>query len=41
MGSEDQTLAIQSIDDTIAIKEKEKKRSIVWNLPEDDKTTIE
>ena len=39
MGSEEQTLMVPSVDDSIVPKEK--KRSIVWNIPENDKSPNE
>ena len=39
MNSEDQSLAIQSLDDIEEANKKEKKKRIVWSLPEDEKET--
>ena len=39
MNSEDQSLAIHSIDEIDDPNKKEKKKRIVWSLPESDKDT--
>ena len=41
MNEEDQSLAIRSFDDTEDVRRQEKKKHIVWNLPQDKSGTGE